>query len=207
MSNPLDALLTQARACRLCAETLEPRPVLRLSAQSRVLIVGQAPGSRVHASGVPWDDPSGDHLREWLDVSRSEFDDPDRFGILPMGLCYPGRGASGDRPPPPICAETWHPPLLAALPRVRLTLVVGRYAHGRVLGSRCKRTLTDTVRAWGDVGPAHFPLPHPSWRSRGWRTRNPWFDADVLPALRAAVRGALPPPDPAISRPYQSMTR
>ena len=196
MSDPLGPLLAQARACRICADTLDPRPVLRLSAQSRVLIVGQAPGSRVHASGVPWDDPSGDHLREWLGVSRSDFDDPDRFGVLSMGLCYPGRGAGGDRPPPSVCAETWHPPLLAALPHVRLTLVIGQVAQARVLGRRRKRTLTDTVRAWRDYGPTHVPLPHPSWRSRGWRSRNPSFDADVLPALRVAVRDALADPGP-----------
>jgi uracil-DNA glycosylase len=187
---PLDPLLSEVRACRLCEAELDPRPVLRLVAGSRVLIVGQAPGSKVHASGVPWDDASGDHLREWLEVDRATFDDPTRFGILPMAFCYPGRGANADKPPPPRCAETWQARLLEELTDVRLVLLVGSYAQARWLGDRKRRTLTETVRAWRDYGPRELPLPHPSWRSRVWMRRNPWFASDVLPDLRRRVREA-----------------
>lgn len=183
-------LLTRVRACRLCADELEPRPVLRLAPTSRVLLIGQAPGSRVHASGIPWDDASGDHLLEWLQVDRATFEDPALFGILPMGLCYPGRGKNADLPPPPRCAATWHSALRHALTDVRLILLVGQYAQRHELGPRRRRTLTETVRAFADYGD-HFPLPHPSWRSRAWRKRNPWFDDDVLPALRTRVAQAL----------------
>jgi uracil-DNA glycosylase len=185
--SPLSELLDRARACRLCADQLEPRPVLRLSARSRILVVGQAPGSKVHASGVPWDDPSGDNLLSWLGVDRPTFEDPALFGILPMALCYPGRGASGDRPPPPICARTWHDPLTAALDGPMLTLLIGQYAQRRYLADRRGRTVADTVRTWESYGPGLLPLPHPSWRSRVWMRRNPWFEAEVLPALRERV--------------------
>lgn len=187
----LAACVAEVRACRLCAHELEPRPVLRVHAQSRVLVVGQAPGARVHASGVPWDDPSGDTLLGWLDVDRATFEDPRLFGIVPMAFCYPGTGRSGDLPPPPRCAQTWHPPLLAELTEVRLTLLVGQYAQARYLGPRRGRTLTDTVRAFGDHLPVFLPLPHPSWRSRGWRARNPWFEDEVVPELRRRVAAAL----------------
>lgn len=186
----LAELMDRARACRLCADQLAPRPVLRLSPASRVLIIGQAPGSRVHESGVPWDDASGVHLREWLAVDRATFDDPDRFGILPMGLCYPGAGKSGDLAPPRICAETWHGPLVEALVDVRLTLLIGQYAQRAYLGRERQRNLTETVRAFATYGD-RFPLPHPSWRSRTWMKRNPWFSVEVLPALRVRVRAAL----------------
>ncbi len=180
-------LLTEVRACRLCAGTLDPRPVLRLAPESRIIIVGQAPGSRVHASGIPWDDASGDHLRAWLAVDRATFDDPRVFGVLPMAFCYPGRGDGGDRPPPAICGETWHDRLFAALDGPRLSLLVGQYAQRFVLGRRRRRTLTETVRAWEDYLPRCWPLPHPSWRSRIWMRRNPWFADEVLPRLRARV--------------------
>ncbi|MEN0067364.1 MAG: uracil-DNA glycosylase family protein [Myxococcota bacterium] len=183
--------LPLVRACALCAEQLEPRPVLRLDPVSRVLVIGQAPGARVHASGVPWDDRSGEHLIEWLDVDRETFDDPRSFGILPMAFCFPGRGKSGDLPPPARCAETWHRRLLDTLPHRRLTLLVGQYAQKWYLGDRRRPTLTETVRAFGDYGPDFFPLPHPSWRSRIWMKRNPWFTSEVLPALRARVAEAL----------------
>jgi uracil-DNA glycosylase len=152
-----------------------------------VIIVGQAPGSKVHASGVPWDDASGDHLREWLDVSRAQFDDPSWFGILPMGFCYPGKGPSADLPPPPICAQTWHRVLLAEVRADALVLLVGMHAQQSYLGSAAKRTLTETVRAHQEYLPKLFPLPHPSWRSRTWIKRNPWFCTDVLPTLRTLV--------------------
>lgn len=193
MASPLPDLLATVRACRICASHLDPRPVLRLSSTSRVLVVGQAPGSRVHASGVPWEDASGDHLLSWLDVDRQTFEDPAAFGILPMAFCYPGKGEGGDLPPPPVCAATWHPPLREALEGPRLTLLVGQHAQRRYLEQEGRRSLTDTVRAFEDAAP-FFPLPHPSWRSRGWMRRNPWFEAEVLPALRARVAAALAGP-------------
>ena len=183
-------LLTEVRACQRCADILQPRPVLRLSPQSRVLVVGQAPGSRVHASGKPWDDASGDHLLEWLSISRETFSDPTCFGILPMAFCYPGRGKSGDLPPPPVCAQTWHGPLLEGLERPALILLIGQYAQRCYLPGR-QRTLTETVRSFKQHGPRFFPLPHPSWRSRGWMKRNPWFAAEVLPVLRTQVAAAI----------------
>lgn len=187
----LDALTADARACRICAEILEPRPVFRLSSRSRILVIGQAPGSKVHASGVPWDDRSGERLVDWLGVDRATFDDPDAFGILPMGFCYPGKGKSGDKPPPPICAQTWHGRLIAELKDVRLTLFVGQYAQRGHLGAEAGKTLTETVRDWERFGPARFPLPHPSWRSGIWMSRNPWFEAEVVPALRKLVAEVL----------------
>lgn len=188
MPEPLSDLLPRIRACTLCADILEPRPVLRLAPSSRVLIVGQAPGSKVHASGIPWDDASGDHLREWLDVDRDTFDDPELFGILPMAFCYPGKGSSGDLPPPPRCAATWQQPLLDALDGPELTLLVGQYAQRQILGRRRQKSLTATVRAWRTYLPdGLLPLPHPSWRSKVWMRKNPWFEAEVLPLLRARI--------------------
>ena len=185
--NALPSLLGRIRACELCAHELEPRPVVRLATTSRVLIVGQAPGTKVHASGIPWDDASGDHLREWLDVDRETFDDVSRFGIVPMGFCYPGRAEGGDKPPPKRCAETWHAPLLESLDDEPLLLLVGQYAQKRYLGRDRKKTLTETVRSFREYLPRYFPLPHPSWRSRRWIQQNPFFEEDVLPALRAEL--------------------
>lgn len=188
----LPPLLADIRACTLCADELEPRPVLRVRADSRILIVGQAPGSRVHASGIPWQDASGAHLREWLDVDQTTFDDARLFGIVPMGFCYPGRGQNADLPPPPRCHQAWHAPLLSALEpqEDRVLLLVGMHAQAHYLRGRKKRTLTETVKAFESYGPGFFPLPHPSWRSKGWMKRNPWFEARVLPALRARVMHA-----------------
>jgi uracil-DNA glycosylase len=189
----LDALLADARACTACAAHLPhgPRPVLQAGPGSRIVIVGQAPGAKVHACGVPWQDRSGDHLLEWLEVDRPTFEDPSRFAILPMGFCWPGRRAGGDLPPRPECAPLWHERLLARMPRVRLTLLVGQYAQQRYLGDRAKDSLTENVRSFEEFAPALFPLPHPSWRSRIWMKQNPWFAKRVLPALRKAVRDAL----------------
>ncbi len=188
----LNALLKDVRGCTVCAEHLPlgPRPVVRIGTGARVLVVGQAPGTKVHESGIPWDDDSGQHLRKWLDVGE-EFSDPDSFGILPMGFCYPGRRSGGDLPPRPECAPLWHASLRAALPDVRLTLLVGQYAQKYYLGKLGKRTLTDTVRGYGEYLPDFFPLPHPSWRSRGWIRRNPWFAKKLLPDLRRKIRDAL----------------
>jgi len=189
----LDQLLVHARSCRVCATSLphEPKPVFRIGASSRIVIVGQAPGSKVHASGQPWDDSSGDRLRQWLGVSDEKFNDRTLFTILPMGFCYPGKGDGGDLPPRPECAPLWHPPILELLPFVRLTLLVGLYAQRAYLGRNRKKTLTATVRAYSEYLPDHMPLPHPAWRSRIWMRRNPWFEEEVLPELRVRVREIL----------------
>jgi len=158
--------------------------VLRASPTARVLIVGQAPGRRVHESGIPWNDPSGDLLREWLRIAREDFYDEGRIAIVPAGLCYPGTGESGDLPPRPECAPHWHPKLRAHLPAIRLTLLLGSYAQAYYLGPRRKKTLAETVRARDEYLPEFFPLPHPSPRNRLWMKRNPWFEREVLPQLR-----------------------
>lgn len=194
MSDDLEILFEQARACRLCAGVLPHgcRPVLRGSPSARLLIVGQAPGARVHASGIPWNDPSGDRLRQWLAMDRDAFYDESRIAIVPMGLCYPGTAPKGgDYPPRPECAPLWHPPLRAALTGVRLTLLVGGYAQAYYLGNRRRRTMTDTVAAWRDYLPEFLPLPHPSWRNTAWLKKNPWFDAELVPALRRRVADTL----------------
>jgi uracil-DNA glycosylase len=190
----LDTILAEARACTVCAEhlALGPRPVVRASASASILIIGQAPGTRVHETGVPWDDASGDRLRQWLDLDRETFYDEGRIAIVPMGFCYPGRdGRGGDRPPRPECAPLWHAPLLALMPAIRLTLLIGLYAQAEYLGPRRRKTLTETVAAWRDYGPAYVPLPHPSWRNTAWLKRNPWFETELVAALRPAVRRAL----------------
>lgn len=188
----LETLVKEARACRVCAAHLPhgPRPVLRAAASARLMIIGQAPGSKVHATGIPWNDPSGDRLREWLALDKEVFYDESRIAIVPMGFCYPGRDArGGDLPPRPECAPLWHPPLRAALTRVDLTLLVGQYAQAHYLGRR--RNLTETVRAWADYGPEYLPLPHPSWRNTGWLKKNPWFETELLPTLRARAHSLL----------------
>lgn len=192
--NDLDLALAEARACRLCAADLPlgPRPVLRASATARLMIVGQAPGTRVHASGIPFNDPSGDRLRAWLGIDRETFYDERRLAILPMGLCYPGQDARGaDKPPMKICAPTWHPRIRPLLPKLELTLLVGLYAQARYLGPARKKSLTETVQCWRDYGPAFLPLPHPSWRNTAWLKRNPSFEAEVLPELRRRVTALL----------------
>ncbi len=192
----LPRLLTEIRACRVCAETLPlgPRPVVQASASARILIVGQAPGAKVHASGIPWDDASGERLREWMGIDAATFYDAARIAIVPMGFCYPGRGGGGDNPPRPECAPLWHSRLLALMPGVRLTLLVGQYAQRYFLGSRRKGSLTETVEAWRDYAPGYVPLPHPSPRNTPWFQRHPWFARDVLPALRERVADALSAP-------------
>lgn len=187
------ALLTQARACTVCAPHLPhpPRPVLRASPTARLLIVGQAPGRRVHETGIPWNDPSGDRLRLWLGMTRETFYDESRIAIVPTGLCYPGTVKGSDLPPRPECAPLWHPQLRAAMPAIQLTLLIGAYAQAWYLGARRGRTLADTVAAWRDVAPDFLPLPHPSPRNRAWFKRHPWFETDVLPMLRKRVGDAL----------------
>ena len=192
-SSPLDCLLREIAACQACAASLPhaPRPVVAAGADARLLIVGQAPGRRVHETGIPWNDPSGDQLRAWLQLTPQQFYDASRVAIVPIGLCYPGKGAGGDLPPRPECAPRWHPRLLAAMPEIRFTLLIGRYAQAWYLKKACKPTLTATVAAYADYLPRCMPLPHPSPRNRFWQTRNPWFAAGVLPVLRAQVRAAL----------------
>ena len=195
MSGPaeggLAGLLDEVRACRLCADELPlgPRPVVRMEATARLLIIGQAPGTRVHESGVPWDDASGERLRDWLRVDRETFYDAGRIAIMPMGFCYPGRlPRGGDAPPRPECAPAWHDRLLVRLPELELTLLVGGYAQRRYLGAEAKKTLTETVARWRDYLPRYLPTPHPSWRTNHWQKRNPWFERDVLPELRRRVK-------------------
>ncbi len=189
----LPALLTEIRRCRVCESVLPegPRPVLSASASARILIAGQAPGRRVHQSGVPWDDQSGDRLREWLGIDQSVFYDERRVALIPMGFCYPGSTGSGDRPPRPECRATWHDRLLPHLGKLRLRIVIGQYAQAYYLGDRQGASLTDTVAAWRKFAPGIFPLPHPSPRNGIWLRRNKWFERTLLPALRRVVRDAL----------------
>lgn len=182
----LSEVSREARACTLCRRALEPRPVFRAARSARLLIVGQAPGRRVHESGIPWNDPSGEVLRGWLQMDRDTFYDTSRIAIVPVGLCYPGTADGADLPPMPRCAPLWQPRFRAALPGIRLTLLVGTYAQAFYLPRR-KKTLGETVRAFRDYLPEFFPLPHPSWRNLLWRRKNPWFENDVLPELRRRV--------------------
>jgi uracil-DNA glycosylase len=195
-SMSLDALLAEIRACRACAGELpyEPRPVLRVSGRTRLLICGQAPGRRVHESGLPFDDPSGERLRDWMGVDRETFYGPD-IGVAAMAFCFPGTSPKGgDYPPPPRCAQLWRSQLKAALPQAELTLLVGGYSQRWSLKDRAKENMTETVRAWREYAPQFLPLPHPSWRNTGWLKRHPWFEAEVVPALRARVAGLLAAP-------------
>ena len=190
----LNDLLSAVRACRNCEQHLPlgPRPVLRASTTARLLIVGQAPGARVHASGIPWDDPSGDRLRTWLGIDKDTFYDESRIAIIPMGYCYPGRGKGGDLPPRRECAELWLDQLLARLPQIELTLLIGQHAQRHFLGRRRKESLTATIRAWQEYGPGFLPLPHPSARNTPWFRQNDWFEEQVLPALSARVMEVAP---------------
>lgn len=190
----LDSVLVRVRACTLCAAHLPlgPRPVVSGSATSRLLIVGQAPGTKVHATGIPWNDRSGDRLRNWLGLDRETFYDESRIAIVPMGFCYPGAdGNGGDLPPRPECAPLWHPQIRPRLERVGLTLLIGQYAQRFYLGKRRKRGMTETVAAWRDYLPEFLPLPHPSWRNTAWLRRNPWFEAELVPVLRDRVQELL----------------
>jgi len=179
--------------CTLCAQYLDagPRPIVQFSSDAKILIIGQAPGSLVHESGVPWDDPSGERLREWTDIDEINFYDQKKIALMPMGFCYPGKGKSGDLPPRPECAPKWHEEILAHLPKDRLTLLVGGYAQAYYLPATKRQTLTERVRNFASFGETLFPLPHPSWRSTGWMRRNPWFEQSVLPKLKEAVRARL----------------
>ena len=195
-TNPekLETLLARVRECQLCEAVLPlgPRPIVRAQPSSQILIIGQAPGTRVHETGMPWNARSGDVLREWLDVDKATFYDESYFAIVPMGFCYPGVNPhGGDNPPRPECANTWHAALLAQLPNIKLTLLIGMYAQARYLAKEKKRSLTDTVAAWQDYEPNYLPLPHPSWRNLHWRRQNSWFEAEVVPELRSRVHALL----------------
>ena len=195
--NCLMGVTEDIRACQLCADRFAatatahaPRPVAWFRPKARILIVGQAPGARVHESGRPFTDPSGDRLREWMGVKEATFYDRDQIAILPMAFCFPGYDTKGsDLPPPPICARTWRQRALDSLPNVRLTLLVGGYAQKWHLGQ--KVGVTDTVARWRDHAPDVFPLPHPSWRNTAWLKKNPWFEAELLPELRTRIREVL----------------
>ena len=187
----LNALLSDVRACRACEEFLPlgPRPTVRAHARARLLIVGQAPGTKVHESGIPWNDPSGDRLRGWLAVDRDVFYDETKIAIVPMGFCYPGRlPRGGDAPPRPECAPLWHARLLAQLPNIALTLLVGSYAQAYYLKDRRGSSMGETVQNWRAFLPSIVPTPHPSWRTNAWQKKNPWFENDLLADLRARVR-------------------
>ncbi len=190
LQRSLNRLLGEVRACRACEQQLpfEPRPILVATTTARLLIVGQAPGVRAHESGVPWNDSSGDRLRQWMGINRASFYDETRIAIIPMGYCYPGRAQSGDLPPRAECAALWLDQLLQHLKHIQLTLLIGRFAQTHYLGKRRKTTLTETVRAWRDYQPKFLPLPHPSGRNNAWMHHNPWFEAEVLPILRNSCR-------------------
>ena len=188
----LNKLLRDVRACRICEPHLPlgPNPILRASSTAGVLIIGQAPGTRVHQTGIPWNDPSGDRLRDWMQIDRDRFYGDKEIAIIPMGFCYPGKGKSGDLPPRPECAAEWHDLLLAEMSSVRLTILIGKYAQDYYLESK-RQSLTDTVKSWRDYLPEYFPLPHPSPRNNRWLRNNPWFENEVLPAFRKRIADLL----------------
>ena len=196
MSAALQQIADRIAGCRRCADRFKatatghsPRPVVYPSSTARLLIASQAPGARVHASGVPFDDASGDRLRDWMGVGRDLFYDRRRIAIVPMAFCFPGYDAKGsDLPPPVECERHWRAELLGQMPQIETTLLVGGYAQKWHLGGDARRTLTETVRAWQDYAPRYLPLPHPSWRNTAWLKRNPWFEEEVLPWLRSHVR-------------------
>ena len=189
MKQSLSKLLTEVRHCTICKEHLPlgPRPVLQLSKKAKILIAGQAPGSRVHASGIPFDDASGDRLREWMGIDRETFYDDEKIAILPMGFCYPGTGKSGDLPPRPECAQTWRDKLLIHAPQIELTLVIGLFAQEWHLKDQQKSNLTETVKAWKEFWPSQLPLPHPSPRNNIWLKKNSWFTSSIVPLLQKRI--------------------
>ena len=189
----MEILLKEISKCTICKPFLSNgcRPVLNAHPSSKIIIIGQAPGIKVHQSGIPWQDKSGDNLREWLNVTEDEFYDPEKFAIIPMGFCYPGKGKTGDLPPRPECAPLWHPPLLSGLNNVKLTLLIGQYAQKYYLGKNSKSNLTETVRHFNEYLPQYFPLPHPSPRNNIWEKKNPWFERENIPLLQKAIRDML----------------
>ena len=184
----MKALLREIRSCEVCAEHLPkgPRPILQASPSAAIVIIGQAPGRKVHESGVPWQDPSGDRLRDWLEVSVADFYDPDKVALVPMGFCFPGSTKSGDKPPRPECAPLWHDRVLEQLPKDRLEIIIGAYAQKRYINDPGKN-LTETVARWQEYLPGQIVIPHPSPRNKIWLKRNPWFETDALPLIRQRV--------------------
>lgn len=183
----MEELLLEIQECKICENFIEPRPVVFASKDSKIIIIGQAPGTKVHKSGIPWDDASGKQLRTWLGVTNEQFYNVTNFGIIPMGFCYPGKGKSGDLPPRKECAPKWHKLLINKMQNVELVLLIGMYAQKYYLKEEAKRTLTDTVNHYEEYLPKYFVLPHPSPRNRFWLTKNPWFEKDVLPELKKKV--------------------
>ena len=179
----------EVRLCKICEKSLPlgPRPVFSVHPKSKILIIGQAPGTKVHQTGIPWNDPSGDELRRWLQVDKDTFYNPEIFGIMPMGFCYPGRGKGGDLPPRPECAVQWHSTLRNLMPEVKLTFLIGSFAQQYYLGTKAKKTLTETVRSFEEFLPEFFPLVHPSPRNRLWMRKNGWFEDEILPELRNRI--------------------
>lgn len=190
-------LLAEIRACRVCAQHFdhEPRPVVRVDPRARIVVSGQAPGVRVHEFGAPFVDPSGERLRDWMGVDEAAFYDPAKIAVIPAGFCFPGYTAAGaDKPPRPECAPLWHGRLFALLARVELIILAGAYGQNAYLGKRAKPTMTETVAAWRDYAPLVAPTPHPSWRNNAWMKKNPWFEAELVPDLRARVARVLRTP-------------
>jgi len=193
MSQAFSKLVKEIRSCTLCAGHLPlgPRPIIQVSSSAKILIVGQAPGSRVHETGIPFNDPSGDRLREWMGINKEVFYDDKKIALVPMGFCFPGTGKSGDLPPRSECADTWRVKLLEQLPNVKLTIIVGQYAQAWHLDKGAKENLTETVLAWKEYWPKAIPLPHPSPRNNIWLKKNPCFEEEVLPSLRRKVKALL----------------
>lgn len=186
-------LLKEIERCQICEKHLPlgPRPIVAAHPDSKIVIIGQAPGTAVHKSGIPWDDPSGKQLRKWLGVSDEVFYDKTEIAIIPMGFCYPGKGKSGDLPPRPECAPQWHDVLFNKMSKVELVVLIGMYAQNYYLKDKAKKTLTETVANYNEYLPKYFPLPHPSPRNRFWLTKNPWFDDEVLPELQKRMRAII----------------
>ncbi|MEP2774279.1 MAG: uracil-DNA glycosylase family protein [Fulvivirga sp.] len=189
----MEQLLQDIKGCTVCKPYLPfaPRPVVQASQQSKIAIIGQAPGLKVQESGIPWDDKSGDELRKWLAVTKEQFYNPNLFALIPMGFCYPGRGKSGDLPPRPECAPLWHQKLLNAIDDIKLTLLIGQYAQKYYLGKNAKSTLTETVKSFKNYSPDYLPLVHPSPRNNIWKSKNPWFEKEVVPALQSVVKNVI----------------
>lgn len=189
----MQKLLKDIRKCEVCKAHLPlgPRPIVAAHPDAKIVIIGQAPGTRVHKTGVPWDDPSGRQLRKWLGVTDEVFYDASKIALIPMGFCYPGKGKSGDLAPRVECAPLWHEPLMQKMPKLQLIVVIGIYAQSHYLKGLTKKNLTETVRAFRDYGPQNFPLPHPSPRNRFWLSKNPWFAQLVIPKLQETVAGLL----------------